>query len=113
MDHPQLEAVGRVRHWMESHPADRRPLPDLAKQVGMSYASLRKYFPEVTGMSLSDYRILCRVHRAQRLLADFNVQETAAQLGFADPFVFSNQFKARTGMSPRAYRKQMKGGITI
>jgi len=109
IDHPQLEAVGRVCQWMENHPADRRPLPELAKQVGLSYASLRKYFPGVTGMSLSHYRILCRIHRAQRLLADFNVQETAEQLGFADPFVFSNQFKARTGVAPREYRKQMKG----
>jgi AraC-like DNA-binding protein len=109
IDRPYQEVVARVQHWMEVNPTDRRSLPSLARKMGVSYASLRNYFPEITGMALSEYRILCRIHHAQRLLADHNVQETSEQLGFADAFVFSNQFKARTGMSPREYRKTLKG----
>lgn len=102
------EAVRRVRRWMERFPEDRRPLADLAKEAGMSYATLRKSFRETTGMSLNDYRILCRVHRAQRLLLDHNAQETSDRLGYSDPFVFSSQFRQRTGMSPSAYRKRIR-----
>ena len=47
-----------------------------------------------------------RVETAQRLLiyTRKSVKEIAAALGFSDQYYFSGCFKARTGVSPTAYR---------
>lgn len=47
---------------------------------------------------------------AKRLLlyeSSLNVKEIAFQLGFNDPFYFSNFFKKHIGLSPKSYREQI------
>lgn len=47
------------------------------------------------------------ISEAKRLLTykDLSVKEVAYELGFNDPFYFSNFFKRHAGTSPRAYQK--------
>jgi AraC-like DNA-binding protein len=48
------------------------------------------------------------ISEAKRLLIyreDLSVKEMAYQLGFNDPFYFSNFFKKHTGLSPKAYKE--------
>lgn len=48
------------------------------------------------------------VSEAKRVLTyeNYSIKEVAWQLGFNDPFYFSNFFKKHTGLSPKAYRTQ-------
>lgn len=48
---------------------------------------------------------------AKRLLMyeKLSVKEVAAELGFKDPFYFSNFFKKHTGVSPKGYREKIVG----
>ena len=49
------------------------------------------------------------VSEAKRLLTyeKLSVKEVAAELGFNDPFYFSNFFKKHTGVSPKGYRDKV------
>ena len=100
------EPVGSIQTWLDAHPASRKPLPELARQHGVSYASLRTHFKERVGLSLSDYRIQRRIESAQTQLSHASIAVTAETLGYPDPFTFSTQFKKVTGFSPRDFQRQ-------
>jgi AraC-like DNA-binding protein len=102
------EAVRDVCTRFETKPADREPLPDIARELGIGYATLRRRFREQVGLSMRAYRIQCRMARAMEWLAEYTVGETAERLGYTDPFVFSNQFRAETGMSPSTFRRRLR-----
>jgi len=88
----------------EMHPEDRTPLPEYARQLGVSYSLFRKRFAQDIGVSPTEFRVAARMKAAQRLLLDHDVQTTAAKLGYPDAFGFSAQFKERIGQSPTAFR---------
>ncbi len=73
---------------------------------GLSYERFRKLFRARVGVSPGDYRIRRRIDRARELLrADERpIAAIAAQLGYANPFIFSAQFHRVVGRSPRAFR---------
>lgn len=79
-------------------------LPTLARDCGVSYATFRRQFAAVTGMSPGQYRLRSRLQRAAGLLTTRPVKQVAAQLGYSDAFTFSTQFKRTLGVTPRAYR---------
>lgn len=96
------EAVSILRRATDS----RADLPELLREVGCPYESLRKAFREVHGCSLGKFRIRARIDRAHALLRDgASVSRTADLLGYPDPFVFSKQFRAVTGHPPRDFRR--------
>lgn len=81
-------------------------LEEVSCSLGLSYESFRKLFKEQTGMSPLQYALDCRFHYAQRCLTEgMSVKETAAHVGYADPYIFSKQFKKYTGFSPNHYKK--------
>jgi len=78
----------------------------LLAPLGVSYESFRKRFRVATGQSPGEYRIRRRIDRACLMLFEgARVKEVAAELGYADPFVFSEQFTRRVGIPPRDYRR--------
>lgn len=83
-------------------------MPDLAKQLAVSYSKFRKDFTEVTGMPPHQYHLEIRLKRAAEMLAATNlaVGDIAGQTGFATVFYFSRIFKKYYGMSPNAYRQK-------
>jgi len=79
----------------------------LAASYGLSYERFRKIFRERTGISPGEYRIRRRIDRARVLIAQDRLsnKEVAYQLGYADPFTFSKQFKQVVGVSPELFRR--------
>lgn len=80
----------------------------LAHDCGLSYERFRKVFRERLGVSPHDYRIRRRIDLACMALRsdDRPVQDIATDLGYANPFQFSTQFKRLVGMSPTAFRQR-------
>ncbi len=87
---------------------DRRtmPLPEVARNCGMSYETFRKKFPVACGMSPTQYRLLRKMEKAKTMLArgSFAMKEIAEALGFSDEFHFSKTFKRIVGINPRDFR---------
>lgn len=101
--------VGKAVELIEADPAARRKLPEIAEEIGSSYASLRRRFKGETGISLTQYRINVRLNRARELLAkrDRSIGEIAEILGYPDQFSFSKQFRRHLGYSPQEYRAHL------
>lgn len=89
--------------------AENCSLPDLAKSLGVGYERFRKIFNRHTGQAPGNYRIQRRIDKARELLIrnKLNSKEIAHQLGYADQFVFSKQFKQFVGEAPEEFRRRM------
>lgn len=85
----------------------------LARECGLTYEQFRKKFSAALGMPPAQYRLVKRIDRAAaRLRADdAPLKEVALDLGFCDEFHFSKLFKRRTGLSPSAFRRQLRGAV--
>jgi AraC-like DNA-binding protein len=79
-------------------------LPELAARLGLNYATFRRRFRREVGLSPAQYQLRRRMENARILLRTLTVQETAERLGYADPFVFSRQFRKSMGRAPSAWR---------
>lgn len=79
----------------------------ICQKMNLSYKHLNILFKEVTGQTMQKYHAHIRMNEAARLLRETgsSISEISEQLGFEEPFYFSNSFKKKYGMSPQAYRK--------
>lgn len=88
------------------------PLPrvaDMAREMHWSPAHFSRIFTSVVQQSPRDFLLELRLSRARHFLAEtsLGVGEIADRLDYADVYFFSRQFKAKTGLSPRAYRQRV------
>lgn len=95
---------------LESSLSDKLHLPDLARDLHVSYPSLRRAFRRIKGLPLAEYRIRKRIDAACRMLGTHPVKEVARLLGYCDPFTFSAQFRKITGTPPSAFRRALAQG---
>lgn len=74
-----------------------------------SYDRFRHIFKHAIGISPKQYIINKRLEYAKELLAvsDLSVTEIAYKCGFASSALFTTQFKNRTDLTPKQYRKQL------
>ena len=80
----------------------------IAKQMGMSRASLYNKTKGMMDIGISEYIIKCRLEYARKLLdaTTLSISEVAEQSGFKHSRNFSTVFKNAMGMSPSDYRKK-------
>ena len=103
--------LGKIDHaciLLRESTDERVSLKIIAQEVGLSYSSFRREFRKKMGVSPNTYCISDRMHRSKELLLKYSVKEVADQLGYADPFTFSEQFKKEIGLSPRAWKQKEK-----
>ncbi len=81
-------------------------LPQVAEELGVTYEFFRKYFRAELNISPGQYRIRQRIQAACTMLGEgLRVRTVAEQLGYCDPFVFSQQFRQQMGLSPQQFRR--------
>jgi AraC-like DNA-binding protein len=87
---------------------DTATMGGVARHVGLSERSLRRRFEAGLGMSWRNYVMQARVLQAMALLAEHgpSVLHVANAVGFESLSSFNRAFRARTGVTPSAYRKQ-------
>lgn len=83
-------------------------LAEMAAISRMPMETFRKRFVSEVGMPPLSYVLHCKMERAKSLLQEqkYSVREVGAEVGMADPYHFSKQFKNIVGISPSAFMKQ-------
>lgn len=88
--------------------AESHSLADIAKIVHLSPHHFLRSFKEAFGVTPHTYLTQKRMERAQYLLAHttHSVTEICMDVGYESPSSFSNLFRRKVGLSPRAYRQE-------
>ncbi|MBI2496799.1 MAG: AraC family transcriptional regulator [Opitutae bacterium] len=100
------EKFARLKQLIDGQAAQLGSLREISRQCAVTPAAACKLFHQHLG--LSPFRYLMR--RKMEIAAEHLVRgedlikETAARVGFADPYHFSRRFKQSYGMSPTALR---------
>ncbi|RYX86345.1 AraC family transcriptional regulator [bacterium] len=87
----------------------KRPfeLSGVANHCGLSVSRLSHLFKAHMGESPQQFHERQRLQHATQLLrlTGLSVAEVAQEIGYADPFYFSNRFRRAFGKSPLQFRK--------
>ncbi len=96
------DAFLRCKAYIDAETENLRSLAQIARAVGAETSSICRWFRRYEGISPYQYLLRRRMNLAAERLVEHGglVKETAARLGFADPFHFSHQFKAVHGVAP-------------
>lgn len=83
---------------------------DLARAAGLSRSQFCLLFRKGTGLSPKEYLERRRMDLAAFYLKNsaMQVSQIASAVGYAEPFYFTNRFRAVHGMSPSRYRQQSR-----
>lgn len=84
-------------------------ISEVAENIFVSKSTLTKRFQKELAMSVNQYIHDTIMFQAVQLLrsTDISVLAVSEKFGFSDQFYFSRCFKAKFGMSPREFRKNM------
>ena len=90
-------------------------LTALAAAVALPPSQVSTAINSATGRTVPEYLAELRVQEAKRLLSDprearYTVEGIGRQCGFGSRSAFYKAFKARTGLSPAAWRQARQGG---
>jgi len=101
-------ALGKAVERMKLFYFERHTVGGLASLSGMSPTHFARTFKTAFGTSPIDWLRRERISQAKRRLAetDASIKEIAAQVGYADRYFFSKDFKQHTGVTPRAFRQR-------
>lgn len=100
----------KIRWRLETSFREKITLSKLAREAGISVPHLCSQFKKYFGVPPVEYLLSLRMKHASYLLSDINlrVNEVAAEVGYEDIFYFSRLFKKRIGLSPIAFRKNLR-----
>ncbi len=100
----------RLRDEIDRRIAEPFAAPALAASVGLSVSQVNRRFRAAFGSAPKAYRQARRLAAAEAMLRDRadHLDQLAAELGFIDVFHFSRWFKARIGVAPGTYRRQVR-----
>lgn len=106
---PRLAEAKRILDQKLDDPPSVR---ELARTAGYSIQHFRARFSSAFGCSPKSYIINSRIKRARAMLRDpdASIKEIAAELGYADQYAFSKQFRGACGIAPTAYRASAVSG---
>lgn len=107
-------AVEKARALLEQNLDRMIRITELARACGMHPVALARKFRRQYGVTPSEYRCLCRMNEAEKLLGNTSAQmkEIAFRLGYCNPYYFSSEFRRYSGMSPSEWRRRRAAGKT-
>ena len=97
-----------IAQYMRNNYTAKVNMQHLADTIHISQKHMYKKFFKAYGVSPQQYLIDTRMDAAKRLLCNttYKIKEIAASVGYSSQLDFSNMFKKKTGLSPKAYRAQ-------
>lgn len=96
-----------VLQYVSAHYWETIAVSDAAAVCQCSPSHFMRWFKKMTGQGFTEYLNACRLNAAAEALrtTDDTVLAVAAQAGFKNLSYFNRAFKARFGLTPRAYRR--------
>ena len=96
--------------YIEQHLAEPISLAVLAQMVGLSRTYFCRAFRQSFGIPPKRYQLSQRIERAKTLLAKHaaSVTDVSGSVGYNDTSAFSTAFRRVTGLTPRAYRRNIR-----
>ncbi|CAM4101708.1 transcriptional regulator [Lederbergia lenta] len=101
--------VERIAEYINLHFKEKITLDELSVELNISKFYLSRLFKEVTGITVMDYVMSCRLNQARYELEmnfEKTLSEVAVESGFESPAHFSRFFKQKIGMTPSEFRKK-------
>ena len=101
-----------VRRYIDLHFKEALTLEQLAEEGHMNKYYLSHAFKREYGVSPINYMIARRIEESKYLLAetDLSMSQISQLLGFSSLSYFSQVFRRTQAVSPKEYRKSLKGG---
>ncbi len=110
-DEPSLkkedEFILKVRQVLEANLEDDEfGITRLCSELSVSHAQLYRKFKSLSNRTIAEYLKILRLHRAQNLLAEtqLNITQVAFAVGFKNLSHFSREFTRKFGKSPSEFR---------
>lgn len=102
--------IDTALQFIEENKGKKIKIEEISQAVGLNENYFRNLFKKELGVSPLNYLIEKRIESAATLLKSSNyaISEIAEFVGFRDYRQFSELFKKKTGISPSAYRSNMK-----
>lgn len=110
----ELLRLTELFEYVENNFSNELSINWAAKFVCMSYYHFCHFFKRVTGKTYIEYINFVRLDEAALLLENSvdSISKISAVCGFSSINYFNRLFKKEKGVSPTAYRKQLKGNKT-
>jgi AraC family transcriptional regulator of arabinose operon len=105
--HPRIEQALALLHDRFNRDI---PIPELAREVGLSPTHFRRQFLAYTGRTPVAYIRDLRMAEAQRLLREgMPIKQVADAVGYQDPFYFMRVFRTTVGSPPGSFARTFGG----
>lgn len=110
LDLPCGDKIRRARTILGMEYANPPPIPELARQLGISETRLKSGFKTMNGTTLRQYCIAKRIEAARFLLKEnrHSISEIGTIVGYEDHSAFSRAFRRHCGYSPREWRRSQR-----
>lgn len=101
--------ANRARAIFRERVCDTISPEQVAEELRVSYSLFRKAFKQHTGVAPGQYLLGLKIELAKQLLADPNrlIKEIAYELNMDSPLYFGKLFRAKVGVTPMEYRRQV------
>lgn len=106
-----LQQIRQLREMLDANPEMGHSVRQLAQACDMPPRKLSMLFKNTTGLTLRKYVAQTRIHKAKSLLLNHKmlIKQVSYQTGFQNPASFAAAFRKEVGMTPEAFRQQMRG----
>ncbi|MBT2728857.1 AraC family transcriptional regulator [Bacillus sp. ISL-75] len=97
-----------IASWINDHYSEKVSLDKIAAELNLSKYYVSHIFKEVTGFTVMEYVMACRLNQVKYLLEmepDQSLSEVSSAAGFESVAHFSRFFKDKVGTTPSKYRK--------
>ncbi|MCD7807926.1 MAG: AraC family transcriptional regulator, partial [Erysipelotrichaceae bacterium] len=105
-----LDKLSEICEYIKSHYQENLTLSEVADIYGYSPQYLSRIFKKYTGTTFLAYLHTIRLNAAYKQIAqtDYSILMIAEDNGFSNVKALNKLFKETYGMTPTAYRKQIK-----
>ena len=105
---PYANDINDIINMMQNNYSKSYSIEDLASLSDLSQSYFRKLFKQIAGLTPLQYQNQLKINKAKDLLlsGEYNVSETAVNVGFDNIYYFSRMFKSIVGISPSVYMKK-------
>ncbi|MFZ7946462.1 MULTISPECIES: AraC family transcriptional regulator [Bacillaceae] len=97
-----------IASWIKDHYAEKVNLDRISTELNLSKYYTSHVFKEVTGFTVMEYVMGCRLNQVKFLLEmepNLTLSEVSSAAGFESIAHFSRYFKEKVGVTPSRYRK--------